>query len=60
MDMRGDGGYGARCVFPPLKSLGVTPPVRVRADSNTRAKGKDRTRTGPAGRAAAPAGSRAA
>ena len=45
MELRGDGGYDARDVFMFLKTLGVTPLFTVRVNSNTRAKGKDRSRS---------------
>ena len=45
LELRGDGGYDARDVFSFLKTLGVTPLVTVRVNSNTRAKGKDRSRS---------------
>ena len=45
LELRGDGGYDAREVFMFLKTLGVTPLVTVRVNSNTRAKGKDRSRS---------------
>ena len=60
MELRGDGSYDTRDVFLLLKSLSVTPLITVRVNSNTRAKGKDRSRAlavlgRPAGRETAPA-----
>ena len=44
VELRGDGGYDARDAFSLPKSLGVTPPIAARVNSNTRAMGKDRSR----------------
>ena len=44
MELRGDGAYDARYVFSLLKSLDITPLISVRIDSNTLARGKDRSR----------------
>ena len=40
-----DGGYDTRKVFSLLGKLGISPRIKVRADSNTRSKGVDRYRT---------------
>ena len=40
-----DGAYDARYVFSLLKSLGIAPLVRVRINSGTRSRGKDRARS---------------
>ena len=45
LELRADGGYDARDVFSFLKFRNVIPPVAARVSSNTRAKGKDRSRS---------------
>ena len=45
LELRGDGGYDARAVFSFLRSLGVTSLITVRVNSNTLAKGVDRSRS---------------
>ena len=44
IEMRGDGGYDTRRLFSLLAKLDITPIIKVRINSNTRADGVDYTR----------------